>query len=119
MLRARGTKSKRFPHFSPMPWALPGRMGRIDAVVMKIIGGLLKNRFGHVLIKDVKIRRGADDDGDPVLMVDVVIDYDAGRLDPEGTSGVTRHARSRLEKAGETAFPMFSFIAAEEMRPKR
>lgn len=85
--------------------------------IREIVTAALEELFENVRIVSVYVRPDYDQDGDRVLLVDVVFDASQGnRLDSRKTSGLTRHVLPKMEQAGEEGFPVFSFIADSEMR---
>lgn len=80
---------------------------------------VVKERFNDVRIVSITITPDVDEDGERILMIDVVFKADAKRLDSSKTVGLTRHLLPKLHEADEPGFPVFSFIADSEMRKSK
>jgi len=87
-------------------------MARDDRQVEKLIREVALERFPGGRIVSVRIKRDTDIDGDPIFVVQIVVDKD--RLDAKQASGLTRHIRSKLAEIGEYDFPLLSFVSKSE-----
>ena len=85
--------------------------------IKQVVHDYLTASFTDIEVVSISVDRTIDADDDDVLLVKVVFKARTKkRLDPQKTSGLVRHIRPNLADIGETAFPVFSFIADSEMR---
>jgi len=80
-----------------------------------IIRRILENEFEKVKIQNIDLIEDVDADGDDILRVMIAFDADRKPLDSKKSVGVVRKLLPELEKIGEKAFPILSFIAAQEL----
>jgi hypothetical protein len=80
----------------------------------ELILATLKDEFENIEISEFAVVKDTDSDGDEILRVRVVFDNDRQPLNTRKRIGLLRHLRPKLEKIGQPAFPIFSFIAASE-----
>ena len=83
--------------------------------VKAIIRSVLESRFGDIEIHDIMIRAEEDDGGDRILFVKVILEGKPRILDPKETIGMPRRLIPLIEDAGETGFPVMSYIAKSEL----
>lgn len=84
--------------------------------LQEIIEKLLVKQFGKIDIESIDIQPDVDEDGDDILFVRVVFDSKNNKpLDALKASSFVRHLRPKILDAGETAFPVLSFIAKSEL----
>ena len=92
-------------------------MANVDIDRLKsVIEAVVRNRFDDVEIVAVDIKPDVDEDGDRVLLVEIVFDADSGRLDAGRASGLVRHMLPKIADLGEQAFPILSFISKSDYR---
>jgi len=75
----------------------------------------LKRRFSGVDIVAVHVAPDVDQDGDRILRIEIVFDDHRGLLDAGKTSTAVRYLRPVIEQAGESGFPVISFVAKSEI----
>lgn len=88
--------------------------------IERVIRAVTDERFPKGSIVGLSIARDFDFEGDPLLVVHLIVDKE-GQLDARETAGITRHVRSKLAEIGEDAFPLVSFISraeAEDLTPE-
>ena len=83
--------------------------------VQRIILAVVTDRFPGGKVESVKVRRDTDYEGEPILLIEVIIDQTGGALDSKRATGLARHVRSRLAAVGEPSFPLFSFISKTDV----
>ena len=89
-------------------------MTRREANLGKLIFTELQKKFNDPSIFKVFVKEAEDQDGDPVLLVDVIFDNKQAKFDAKKFVGVVRQVRPALLKAKEMAFPIFSFVSRED-----
>ncbi|MBO9100017.1 MULTISPECIES: hypothetical protein [unclassified Rhizobium] len=82
--------------------------------IRKVIEDTLASDFKNVKILRVMVDRDVDFDGDHVLNVEVVFEGKPLHIDARMISGAIRHVRPHLEKLGEKAFPLMSFVSRRD-----
>lgn len=87
--------------------------------IKEIVDSILRERFEGVDIVSINVRPDKDDDGDDILVIDVVFDGKAKSLDASKTSGLVRRMIPEIQESGVRGFPILSFIAKSELRKKR
>jgi hypothetical protein len=87
----------------------------VKSIVMERLG----RNFHNVKIVDVLVHADLDEDGDRVLVIDIVIEGMPEKQDKLAMSGAVRHIRPELVSAGEDAFPLISFISESDARAAR
>jgi hypothetical protein len=65
-------------------------------------------------IISVKMKEDYDSAGERVLLVSVVFDGDTKHLDAKKLLSIVRTIRPALLACGEEAFPVFSFVSAQD-----
>lgn len=90
----------------------------INKKVEQAIKSVLEERFDDVTIESIKVEPDVDDDGDAILRVQVIFDGTKKALDARKASGLLRYMRPEIEKFGENAFPIISFISKSDFRKK-
>lgn len=83
--------------------------------LLDVIESVLKERFDDVEIESISIEHDLDEDGDAILLVQVIFDGKKKQLDARKTSGVLRHMLPKMAEIGEYAFPVISFVAKSEI----
>jgi len=83
--------------------------------VRRAVERVVRERFDEINIVSITITPDHDEDGDRILLIEVVFDSSAKRLDSRKTLGLTRHLLPELHEAQECGFPVFSFIANSEI----
>lgn len=81
----------------------------------KLILKLLSDEFDVLHIVSVDVKEDTDADDQRMLRVDVVFEGERKKVDPRKLAGLVRKIRPALLNEDETAFPVFSFIAHNEM----
>lgn len=87
--------------------------------VREAVERVVRERFSDVCIVSISITPDLDEDGERILLIDVVFKADKKHLDSSKTVGLTRHLLPKLHEANEPGFPIFSFIADSEMRKNK
>ncbi|MCY4191029.1 MAG: hypothetical protein OXC54_11515 [Rhodospirillaceae bacterium] len=80
-----------------------------------LVSTLLSSEISNVKIDSIDIEPDFDEDGGRVLLVRVVFEGDRKKLDAKKTSGLVRRLRPKMIEAGETDFPVLSFVAKSEL----
>lgn len=89
------------------------------AEIAEIVEVVLKKRFkDEISIISMDVEHDVDMDGDPILRVKVVFEADTDYVPASYTKGLIRNLRPMLSKKGEEAFPIMSFIAANELEAR-
>lgn len=83
--------------------------------IKKIVESVLADKFDGIEIVAINVKADIDEDGDDVITINVVFDGTKKRLDSGKTSSLVRRVRPKFAEIGETAFPVFSFIAKSEL----
>lgn len=83
--------------------------------IRQIIENIAKDRFAGAHIVSVAVKADVDEDGEDVLIVDVVFDAKADQLDAQETSSLARRIIPEIEAIGGHGFPILSFIAKSEL----
>lgn len=84
--------------------------------IAKVVRRALASEFKGTRILDVRISEDRDLDGDEILRVDVLFEGVPNDIDTIKFSGFVRSIRPRLLRdADELAFPLFSFIAKDDV----
>ena len=86
-----------------------------DEDIIKVIKSVLRSRFRDIEISSIEVAPDVDEDGDKILAIKVIFSATQKILDSGETSGLVRRILPKMEKIGETRFPIFSFIAKSEM----
>lgn len=87
----------------------------LDKAAAKIIEDVVREQLADAAVEKVTVEESTDHDGDAIFRVSIVFDDKKGRLDPEKTVGLARHARSKLTGESAFRFPIFSFVAKSEV----
>jgi hypothetical protein len=82
--------------------------------IEKVVQEVASQRFPEGRIMSVRTARDTDFSGDPVLVIQIVIDTGKAHIDTKRASGLTRHLRSKLAEVGEFGFPLLSFISKSD-----
>jgi hypothetical protein len=80
----------------------------------ELILATLKDEFENIEISEFAVVKDTDSDGDEILRIKVVFDSENQALNTRKRMSLLRHLRPKLEKIGQSALPIFSFIAASE-----
>ena len=83
--------------------------------VREIIRAELSRRLDAVRIIAVNLTPQVDHDGSRALFINVVYDGKQEQLDVDQTISMVRHIRPLLQEVGETAFPVFTYIAKSDL----
>ena len=76
---------------------------------------LSREEFKEIKVVAINVRSDIGADGDKMFNVSLVYEGKPKRLNPEKTLGLTRKLLARLTKAGESGFPIISFIAQSDL----
>lgn len=87
---------------------------RLDRV-KQLIRRVATERLSGAQIVSVEVREDKDFDGDPIFIVNFVIDSANQKLDRKQVSGLVRHIRSELAELEEYSFPLVSFISKTDI----
>lgn len=87
--------------------------------IIKAISSTLKDDFVSLKVIDIDIKKDVDFDGDEVLLINVVFEGKLKEGAGSALSAAVRHVRPQLEKLGENAFPLFSFISDREFKGRK
>ena len=90
-------------------------MKQISEQLKTAIAEVLERQLAPAQVLSFDVVRDMDQDGDPILLVQVVFDADAGRLDSDRILGLPRHLREALDDLEEDSFPVFSFVKPGEL----
>jgi hypothetical protein len=91
-------------------------MASVDEKQIKAwLNELANSAFDEIKVVAINVRPATGADGDKVFEVSLVYEGKPKRLAPEKTLGVMRELIDRLTKAGETGFPILSFIAQSDL----
>lgn len=82
--------------------------------VAQMVAKTLHNDFENVKILNVKVNHDVDYDGDAILKIEVVFEGRPRDIDARMISGAVRRVRPHLEKLGELAFPLMSFVSRRD-----
>ena len=86
-----------------------------DEAIRRIVRDVAAKQFpGHEVVS-VQVAYETDEDGDPILVLTLVMAPEARVLEPRKASGFARHMRSRLAEIGEHRFPLLSFVSASDL----
>jgi hypothetical protein len=85
----------------------------------QIIRDILVGEFENIEIQDIDVIEDVDADGDDILRVMVAFDANLKPLDSKKSVGIVRRLLPELEKVGEKAFPILSFIASQELKASK
>lgn len=87
-----------------------------NEILLEVITQTLREEFEQIEICDLRVVEDVDVDGDLVLRVKVVFNAERKKLDTTKRLGLLRHLRPKLAELGQAGFPVFSFIAASELK---
>lgn len=87
------------------------RSERLSETIKEIV----IEQLAPVQVVDLVVREDVDHDGDEILRVEVVVEVDGDRLDPERVMGLVRHLREPLQMVHEERFPVFTFVKPGEL----
>ncbi len=76
---------------------------------------VLNERLEGVEFESVDVQSDHDEDGNEILVVQIVFDGKQRALDPQKTSSLTRHLRPRIADIGVYAFPVISFVSKSDL----
>ncbi len=82
--------------------------------ISKLVADTLHADFKNVKIIKVIVDRDVDYDGEDVLNIGVVFEGTPRDIDARMISGAVRHVRPQLQKLGEMAFPLMSFVSRRD-----
>ncbi|GEM_PF-4256836 len=84
--------------------------------LQKLIRSVAAERLEGVDVLETQVERAAGEDGDPILLVNVIYDDAKGRPPVAVTIPFLRHLVTALtEEADEEAFPVVSYVAVSEV----
>ena len=78
----------------------------------KCLKTIILNQTGF---ESVDVQSDHDEDGNEILVVQIVFDGKQRALDPQKTSSLTRHLRPRIADIGVYAFPVISFVSKSDL----
>ena len=82
---------------------------RLKAVFRDVLNERLEG------VESVDVQSDHDEDGNEILVVQIVFDGKQRALDPQKTSSLTRHLRPRIADIGVYAFPVISFVSKSDL----
>jgi hypothetical protein len=80
-----------------------------------IVRATLKKQFPKIRVVRIGITEKTDDDGDPIIEIEVVYEEQGGGFDPAELRKLPRLIMPELSKAKERGFPIFSFIEKSDL----
>ena len=83
--------------------------------IAKIVRKALTADFDKIKIVEVIIREELGSDGEEILRVYVIFEGAPKDIDTSKLSSAVRQVRPKLTEIGESAFPLFSFIAKSDV----
>ena len=89
-------------------------LGNVNEI-RDLLWPIVERELGGPKIVALNIRPELDRDGDPVLFITVVFDDRKRDVNPKVISGMVRKVRPTLLKAGEKAFPVFTYVGRSEL----
>ncbi|MBV9111532.1 MAG: hypothetical protein JOY67_01785 [Hyphomicrobiales bacterium] len=84
--------------------------------IKAIVRDTLRHGFENVTIENVLVQTGVDRDGDPVLLIKVILEGLPKEQEILTMSSAVRRLRPKLARIGEQAFPLISYISNTEAR---
>jgi len=81
--------------------------------VEQIVADTVQEQLSPSAVR-VVVRKGIDDDGDPLFNVTIIIDSEKPAPDRRKMLGLVRHIRARLDEAHSDGFPLLSFVSKRE-----
>lgn len=82
---------------------------------LDVIKRVVQSHLAPAVVKSVAVSEDVDHDGDDILRVEVVIEVEGDRLDPERVVGLVRHLREPLQNIHEERFPVFTFLKPDDV----
>jgi hypothetical protein len=87
-------------------------MKKIDAKQVEArITETLRHYFENIRIVAAHVAQDLDQDGEEILLVEVVFEGDLKESDARRVAGAARHLRPVLEKSDADLFPLLSFVS--------
>jgi hypothetical protein len=83
--------------------------------IRDLLWPIVERELGGPRIVALNIRPELDRDGDPVLFITVVFDDRKKDIRPKSIAGMVRKVRPTMLKAGETSFPVFTYVGRSEL----
>lgn len=83
--------------------------------IQSLLRHVLASEFEGLQVVEVNVREDEDSDGGRILLVDVIFDAARDAVDAKALTGAVRKVRPKLIENREDGFPVFSFIARDEM----
>jgi hypothetical protein len=80
----------------------------------EIVSTVVKERIDSVDVHSVTVTPQEDTDGDPILVVTVVLSSDLSKFESRKLLGLARHVRSKIVEQSESAFPIFRFMSKSD-----
>lgn len=90
-----------------------------EDTIRRIVQSVLEKKFDDVEIVRISVSPEIDEDGDRIAVIEIVFDGQLKSLDSRKTTGLARHIIPALREAGESAFPVFSFVAKTELEKRK
>jgi len=87
-------------------------MAFTDGEVTRIVADTIKKQLAPCEV-GVHVRKSFDEDGDPLLVIMVVIGTEC-EPDRKKMLGLVRHIRSNLDDATAAGFPLVSFVSKRD-----
>lgn len=82
--------------------------------IKRIIKSVVNEGFPGGEIESIRVRDDTDYEGDPILVIDLIVRENEGVLDPTRAVSLIGELRSRLVRNGIISFPVLSFISKAE-----
>ncbi len=84
--------------------------------VRNIVARMLAERFRpeEFVFDPIIVKPDLDQDGDDILLVQIIFDGDQDRLDPRRTRGMVGRIYPEMKAIPVTAYPIISFIEKSE-----
>jgi hypothetical protein len=90
-------------------------MARDVETVTQTVRQVLERELAPAILTGLQVDFDLDQDGDPILLVQVEFQSDSGDLDASRVLGLPRHLREPLARLDEDAFPIFTFVKPGEL----
>jgi len=81
-----------------------------------VVRNLLSERFPEAVVERIFIRADADQDGDKILRIMVVLSSQVDKLGRDNLVGFVRHLRPKLSEIEMDDFPIVGFVSASEAK---
>ena len=80
-----------------------------NKALTEFVETIIRRQFSDAVIHSVAVKPDVDHDGDPILRVTVVVQDEAGKLDPAKVVDTSRSLWFELGDAGVESFPIVSY----------